>query len=158
MKRIYVASPYGFTESCRYFYCEKIIPLLRNVGFEVIDPWTLTPKEDIKRIENMEYGISKKQAWEKQNFIIAENNRKGMDVSDCMLAILDGTDVDSGTASEIGYMYARGKKILGYRGDFRLCSDNEGGIINLQVEYFIRKSGGIIVRNYKKIPESLLDI
>ena len=62
-----------------------------------------------------------------------------------MLAVLDGTDVDSGTASEIGYAYAKGKPMVGYRGDFRLSSDNEGGVVNLQVQYFILTSGGSIV-------------
>ena len=42
------------------------------------------------------------------------------------MAVLDGTDVDSGTAAEIGYAFARGKLIVGYRGDFRLSADNEG--------------------------------
>jgi nucleoside 2-deoxyribosyltransferase len=59
--------------------------------------------------------------------------------------VLDGTDVDSGTAAEIGYAFAKGKPILGYRGDFRLAADNEGGVVNLQVEYFIRASGGDII-------------
>jgi nucleoside 2-deoxyribosyltransferase len=53
--------------------------------------------------------------------------------------------VDSGTASEIGYACAKGKPILGYRGDFRLSADNEGSMVNLQVEHFIRQSGGDIV-------------
>jgi nucleoside 2-deoxyribosyltransferase len=64
-----------------------------------------------------------------------------------VFAILDGVDVDSGTAAEIGYAFAKGKPILGYRGDFRLSADNEGSIVNLQVEYFIRQSGGDIVTN-----------
>jgi nucleoside 2-deoxyribosyltransferase len=68
--------------------------------------------------------------------------------------VLDGTDVDSGTASEIGYAYARGKLIVGYRGDFRLSSDNEGGIVNLQVEHFIRASGGTIVSKASEIAEA----
>ena len=38
-----------------------------------------------------------------------------------------------------------GKPILGYRGDLRLAADNEGASVNLQVEYFIRQSGGDIV-------------
>lgn len=33
-------------------------------------------------------------------------------------AVLDGVDVDSGTAWEIGYAYARGKPIIGLRTDF----------------------------------------
>jgi len=48
-------------------------------------------------------------------------------------------------AAEIGYAFAKGKPILGYRGDFRLSADNEGSVVNVQVEYFIRQSGGDIV-------------
>jgi hypothetical protein len=59
--------------------------------------------------------------------------------------VLDGVDVDSGTAAEIGSGFAKGKKIIGYRGDFSLSADNEGSIVNLQVEYFIEASGGAIV-------------
>src|SRR6202034_306547 len=76
---------------------------------------------------------------------IGGNNRAGIDRADMVFAILDGVDVDSGTAAEIGYAFAKGKPILGYRGDFRLSADNEGATVNLQVEYFIRQSGGDIV-------------
>ena len=36
------------------------------------------------------------------------------------------------------------QRIVGYRGDFRLAADNIGSTVNLQVEYFIRASGGAI--------------
>ena len=69
--------------------------------------------------------------------------------------MLDGVDVDSGTAAEIGYAFARGKLIVGYRGDFRLSADNEGSVVNLQVEYFIRESGGTIVGRYEDLESHL---
>ena len=71
------------------------------------------------------------------------------------MAVLDGVDVDSGTAAEIGYAFARGKLIVGYRGDFRLSADNEGSVVNLQVEYFIRESGGTIVERYQDLADAL---
>ena len=153
-KKIYLSSPLGFSESGRKFYYEQLIPLLVSKGFKVIDPWLLVPENEIKAINNMEYGPEKKSAWEKMNIIMGDSNCLAIDSSDGMLAILDGADVDSGTASEIGYAYGTGKLIVGYRGDFRLSSDNEGAIVNLQVEYFIRKSGGDIVtslENFDKI-------
>jgi nucleoside 2-deoxyribosyltransferase len=73
---------------------------------------------------------------------IGGNNRAGIDSADMVLAVLDGTDVDSGTAAEIGYAFGKGKPIRGCRGDFRLFADNDGSMVNLQVEYFIRQSGG----------------
>ena len=72
-----------------------------------------------------------------------------------VLANLDGQDVDSGTAAEIGYAFAKGKPIIGYRGDLRLSSDNVGLTVNLQVEFFIRESGGEIVTSASTIPAAL---
>lgn len=65
--------------------------------------------------------------------------------ADGMLAVLDGPDVDSGTASEIGFASALGKPIVGLRTDLRPAGDNDGVIVNLQVEYFVRVTGGPIV-------------
>lgn len=39
--------------------------------------------------------------------------------ADIVLAWLDGSDVDSGTAFEIGYAYCKGKEIIGYATDKR---------------------------------------
>lgn len=157
MKKIYIAGPYGFSESGRHFYYGKLIPSIQDAGFEVIDPWSLTPKSEIDKINQMEFGNDKKLEWERLNSVIAENNKAGIDYCDYMLAILDGVDVDSGTASEIGYAFALGKKIAGYRGDFRLSSDNEGGLVNLQVEYFITQSGGKILTKFNDIKGLLIN-
>jgi nucleoside 2-deoxyribosyltransferase len=47
----------------------------------------------------------------------------GVDAADVLVAVLDGPDVDSGTAFEVGYAYARGKPIIGVRTDFRKSQD-----------------------------------
>ena len=154
-KKIYLASPLGFSEAGRKFYYEELIPLLVNRGFKVIDPWLLTPESEIKKITQMDYGPEKKAAWEDMNMKMAERNRNAIDSSDGVLAILDGVDVDSGTASEIGYAFGIGKLVVGYRGDFRLSADNEGGTVNMQVEYFIRKSGGEIITSIENIDKIL---
>jgi nucleoside 2-deoxyribosyltransferase len=75
-----------------------------------------------------------------------------------MFVVLDGTDVDSGSAAEVGYAFAKGKPILGYRGDFRLSADNEGSTVNLQVEYFIRQSGGDIIAQIADLEDALKKI
>ena len=51
-----------------------------------------------------------------------------------------------------------GKPILGYRGDFRLSADNEGCSVNLQVEYFIRRSGGEIITRFADFSRALAKI
>ena len=86
---------------------------------------------------------------------IGATNRAAIDAADGVVAVLDGVDVDSGTAAEIGYAFGRGKLIVGYRGDFRLSADNEGSTVNLQVEFFIRESGGAIVSRYEELEPCL---
>jgi len=44
---------------------------------------------------------------------------RAIDKADIVLCLLDGPDVDSGTALEIGYAFARRKPIIGVRSDFR---------------------------------------
>jgi len=153
--KIYLASPLGFSEIGIAFYNGTLIPEVKRLGFDIIDPWTLTDQAKIDAVQKMPYGPERRDAWRKLNVEIGGNNRAGIDRADMVLAVLDGVDVDSGTAAEIGYAFAKGKPILGYRGDFRLSADNEGSTVNLQVEYFIRASGGDIVTELKKLPEAL---
>lgn len=155
--KIYAAGPLGFSEAGKCYH-RKIIGALENLGHEVLDPWTLTDAQKIKAAINLPYGIEKRSAWAKLNREIGENNRAAIDRCDAVFAVLDGADVDSGTASEIGYAFAKGKPILGYRGDTRLSADNEGAVINLQVEYFVRQSGGDIIRHFEEIPDALTGI
>lgn len=44
---------------------------------------------------------------------------RGLDGCNNVIAILDGSDIDSGTAVELGYAHAKGKKIFGLRTDKR---------------------------------------
>ncbi|OHA05170.1 MAG: hypothetical protein A2934_04400 [Candidatus Sungbacteria bacterium RIFCSPLOWO2_01_FULL_47_10] len=125
----YAAGPFGFSEAGRLFHYTVIIPMLWEIGFEVRDPWVLTPQEHIDSVLALPYGRERKDRWAALNPVIGENNEKGIRESDIVVAILDGVDVDSGTASEIGCGYALGKTCFGYRGDFRLSADNEGSIV-----------------------------
>jgi nucleoside 2-deoxyribosyltransferase len=153
--QVYVASPLGFSEAERFFYYDKLIPMLKNFGCEILDPWKLTPRSKIDTVAGMPYGPARKAAWEKLNMEIGANNKAALAHADMVFAVLDGVDVDSGTAAEVGFSFALGKKILGYRGDFRLAGDNDGAVINLQVEYFIRASGGDIVSSMGAVPGAI---
>jgi nucleoside 2-deoxyribosyltransferase len=115
----------------------------------------LTPQSKINAVCEMAYGEERRRAWERLNLEIGSNNVQGILAADIVIAILDGQDVDSGTASEIGYARAHTKPIFGYRGDFRLSSDNEGSVVNLQVEYFIKSSGGSIYRSTEDLFSAL---
>ncbi len=47
---------------------------------------------------------------------------KALNKADIVVASLNGTDVDSGTAFELGYAYAKGKKLFGLHADSRTFS------------------------------------
>jgi len=156
--RIYIAGPLGFSEAGRTFYYDKLIPAVRQLGHEALDPWSLTDPGKIATVTNLPYGPGKRDAWRQLNVEIGQNNKAAIDGCDAVIAVLDGTDVDSGTAAEIGYAFAKAKPILGYRGDFRLSADNEGCVVNLQVEYFIRQSGGEIITRFADLSSALAKI
>jgi nucleoside 2-deoxyribosyltransferase len=150
-KHIYLASPLGFSEAGVGFIREVLTPELTRLGGHVVNPFDLIDPNRIREISSMPVGSDRVSAWRLLNAEIGKLNQENIDKCDVVFAVLDGPDVDSGTASEIGYAYARQKLIMGYRGDFRLSADNEGGIVNLQVEHFIRASGGTIVSKVSEI-------
>ncbi|MDD4748843.1 MAG: nucleoside 2-deoxyribosyltransferase [Methanosarcinaceae archaeon] len=115
-KTIYLAGPL-FTYAELEFNC-KLRTLLESQGFSVF-----LPQEDAED--------AKIEHERKAQAFIFERCVKGVENSDLVVAVLDGTDVDSGTAWEIGYAYAKGKPILGLRTDFRELSN---GIVNLMIE------------------------
>jgi nucleoside 2-deoxyribosyltransferase len=45
---------------------------------------------------------------------------EGVDRADAVVAVVDGADVDSGTAWEMGYAFAKGKPVVAVRTDFRV--------------------------------------
>jgi nucleoside 2-deoxyribosyltransferase len=152
--QVYVASPLGFSEAGSAFYRDSLIPLLQRLGHDVVDPWALTDRRRLDAVSAMPYGPERRDAWRRLNAEIARTNHAAIDRCDALFAVLDGADIDSGTAAEIGYAFARGKPIIGYRGDVRLSADNEGAVVNLQVEYFIRESGGCIVRSLAELNDA----
>lgn len=153
-KRIYLASPLGFSEAGARFIREVLTPELSRLGGHVVNPFDLVDKDRILKISSMPAGSDRVKEWRLLNAEIGKLNQQNIETCDVVFAVLDGPDVDSGTASEIGYAYARQKLIVGYRGDFRLSADNEGGVVNLQVEHFIRASGGTIVSKVSEIAEA----
>ena len=65
---------------------------------------------------------------------------EGVESSDAVLAILDGAEVDSGVAWEMGYAYARGKPVIGVRTDFRPGAEHGVNImLSRSCRHFIRE-------------------
>jgi nucleoside 2-deoxyribosyltransferase len=154
--KIYLAGPLGFSDAGRAFHNNVIVDRVTSLGHVPLDPWSDAAPPGIdprlaaeivqlaSAIANVGSSPDTRAAWRALNPRIGAKNAALIDAADMVLAVLDGTDVDSGTAAEIGYAFAKGKPIHGYRGDFRLSADNEGSTVNLQVEYFITASGGKI--------------
>ncbi len=151
--KLYLANPLGFTESGWHFLFETLLPRLNKLGFEVINPW--------EHMEGMSWDsilLETQKLSPEENKGIAHKNEEDIRRADIVLAVLDGVDVDSGVAAEIGFAFAIGKMILGYRGDFRVTGDNPSARVNLQVEWFITSSGGRVARSLSELDKVLSKI
>ena len=115
MKKIYLASPF-FNERERDFN-KKIADALRKSGFEV---WLA-----------QEAPFIKKGTMEEKRKLF-DIDISALKSSDIVVAILDGCEVDSGTAFEIGYASALGKSVIGLKTDYRTFSNIEN--VNLMIE------------------------
>lgn len=128
--RAYVASPLGFSDATRGYYRDVFLPALGE-RFELADPWSLSAPGDAV-------------------LEIGRRNAAAIDGADLVVAHLDGQEVDSGTAAEIGYACARGLPVLAIRSDWRQAGE-EGAVVNLQVEAFVVLSGGFIARSLEAL-------
>ncbi len=145
--KIFIASPLGFAESSRAFMT-VLADKLRELGFEPVNPWDASAdlEEELHQADLITERDARQQTLNLISMRIAERNASLLKSCDAVLAVLDGCDVDSGTASEIGYVFGLGGKVInGYRGDFRQSGENDGVQVNLQVQYWIERSGGLIV-------------
>jgi len=103
VRKIYLAGPL-FTSAER-LWNEQVATGLGESGYDIF-----LPQE-----EEPEGGRTPKA--------IFAMDRNGVDWSDCVVAIMDGADPDSGTCWEVGYAYAKNKLILQIRTDFRTAGD-----------------------------------
>lgn len=138
---VYLASPLGFAASTRAFMIELAGRLREHVT--VVNPWDDQRfAAEFAELDHVDSVRARLARLREINTELGRANTASIDGADAVFAVLDGVDVDSGTAAEIGYAFARGKYVAGLRTDFRLAGDNPGSIVNLQVQYFIEKSGG----------------
>ncbi len=118
--RIFLAGPL-FSEAERS-YNASLAARLRKEGFEV---WLAQEK-----------GIVKLGTSPEKQYLFNED-LEGIRGSAVILAILDGTDVDAGTAFELGYAHALGKPLYGLKTDYRSFSPVEN--VNLMIEVPVRQ-------------------
>jgi nucleoside 2-deoxyribosyltransferase len=65
-------------------------------------------------------------------------NIESIQSADVIVAILDGPDIDSGTAWECGYAFKAGKPVIGVRTDIRAGGDDPENGINLMLSISCR--------------------
>jgi nucleoside 2-deoxyribosyltransferase len=60
--------------------------------------------------------------------------RDALELCDCVVALLDGTQVDDGTAWEIGYAHAKGIPVYGLRTDTRQAGETQHNHVNSMIQ------------------------
>ena len=91
-------------------------------GISVIWPYNLIPHDDAN-------------SHNKQN--IFDVCRSYLDEVDLLVCVLDGPQVDDGTAWEIGYFYSKHSNrlpVIGIRTDFRNAGETDNSIVNAMIE------------------------
>jgi nucleoside 2-deoxyribosyltransferase len=146
LPRCYVASALGFTEAGVYYYEHVYLPALATVVTPV-DPWALTTAHEVAEA---------RAARREREFALEIGARNADAIRGCTLlaAHLDGQEVDSGTAAEVGFAAALGLRCFGLRTDMREAGE-PGVSVNLQVEHFIVASGGMLCTRLEQLVEEL---
>ncbi len=142
---VYLAGPQVFTPYGREFIPNDIIPLLENLSYDPVFPAELGDETVLQELSEEPLSAERAQAYRNWSEETGQRNMDAIDTADLVLANLDGADVDSGTAAEITYAASQNTPVIGYRTDTRHSGENDGVIVNLQVEQFIKESGGTII-------------
>lgn len=149
--KIYLASPLGFNPEYTG-YLNRIKGKLREQAFAVVDPWDQHEfVAEIARAKALPASCEQLAAFRSIAAGIGRANERLIRESDMIFAVLDGLEVDSGTASEVGFGSALGKKCYGLRTDWRDSGDFAGLPCNLQVLHFIERNGGRLFRSIETI-------
>jgi len=96
-----------------------------------------------------EFDDTAKGRGDNREQVIYEKNLYELKKADIVVGVIDGSDVDSGTAWEMGYAFACGKRIIALRTDFRKLSRNERVNLMLEMEAEIVTSSEELVELLK---------
>lgn len=118
--KVYQAGPL-FSEAERDWHL-KLKRRLLEAGYNVVWPYELVPHGRIG-----EWGGDAPAK-------IMELDAGALDKCHVVVALLDGAQVDDGTAWEIGYAYAKGIPVIGIRTDFRNGGDTASSRVNAMVQ------------------------
>ena len=117
-KKLYLASPYGFSKQTKKLLNE-FIDLFNELNIDVYEPF-----------ERTKHIIQKEGEWA---YDLARSNFRDLKKCDCIFAIVNGTPPDEGVMIELGIAIALKKQIFLFRDDFRSCSDSNQYPLNLML-------------------------
>jgi nucleoside 2-deoxyribosyltransferase/SAM-dependent methyltransferase len=115
---------------------------IEALGYEVYYPWRDAGEESL----HAAWGDD----WPRVNAEIASRNLRAVEACAAVLAVVEGADVDSGVAMEIGYARALGKPLKLLRTDFR-TQGTRIGPVNLML-------GTAAERCYSSVEELLASL
>jgi nucleoside 2-deoxyribosyltransferase len=138
MPTIYLAGPL-FSQADRQWHRATKSRIEGETGHAVIWPFELFDQDEIAK-----WGTDAPR-------IIMADCRDALAACALVVALLDGPQVDDGTAWEIGYAHARSIPVIGIRTDFRRAGDVPGASVNAM----IHASCKVIVRSVDALVELL---
>jgi len=119
LKKVYLASPYGFSQHWKEKLLPDFVKIIEELGCEVWEPFARN-----EQIDNT------KEGWA---YKIAIADRDDVKNCDAVFAIINGTPPDEGVMIELGIAIGLNKPIFLFRDDFRLCTDCEDYPLNLML-------------------------
>ena len=138
MPTIYLAGPL-FSHADQAWHRSTKARIQAEAGHTVVWPFELFDQAEIA-------------AWgDDAPLRVMEQCRDALAGCSLVVALLDGAQVDDGTAWEIGYAHARGIPVIGVRTDFRSSGDVPGALVNAMVH----ASCEVIVRSADQLLEVL---
>ncbi len=118
-KKIYLASPYGFSAQQKERLLPDFVEILEHLGAEVWEPFARNNQVDFSA-----------PGWAYQ---VGQSDLRDVVEADAVFAIVNGTPPDEGVMVELGAAIALGRKTFLFRDDFRRCTDCEKYPLNLML-------------------------
>ena len=118
-RRIYLASPYGFSAQWKRLLLPEFVTALESLGLEVWEPFARNGQVDLAE-----------PGWAHR---VAQRDLRDVHDADALFAIVNGTPPDEGVMVELGAAIALGKPTFLFRDDFRRCTDSEQYPLNLML-------------------------
>ena len=118
-RRIYLASPYGFSAQWKRLLLPEFVSALASLGLEVWEPFARNGQIDLAE-----------PGWA---YSVAQRDLQDVRDADALFAIVNGTPPDEGVMVELGAAIALGKPTFLFRDDFRRCTDSEQYPLNLML-------------------------